>query len=470
MADISGYLQNIRNGARGEDVRDSIINALDKINKDNPSIIRPLNVTANGTYAGEGGVVYNPVTVNVPEGASQSLSLTDINITENGEFDPDDGQAYRKITVEVPQYVNEIMQEEKVIYLENGEDTYYAVNDGYDGYSIVHVMSGGGGGGGGATYYVDFLNADGSLLERVMDVPFGGGAVCHKPNPTSSGMRFVGWNPNPLNIRANTVCRPRFENIIYNPTQIQDTWADIAKKCHEDPDSYDIGMWKAMEFAEWRDAWNVTIPYAVVYMQLVAKGVDKIEGENGYANTTWIISNESPLRLYGNRAENIGPFTDNGTKYGWPGGRNRQRYQSDQFVTQIFPQDVIRYVKRVIKYSGVSVTGVYPVVFLKGYPSVDYFWAPSCYEALGGATDYPNAIGDSYSVGYNFAEDTGPVYDALFGSGDTMVNLQSHRVTNGYAWSTRTPTGEGISMGCVSNGAVSEAFEAREGFRLGFCI
>lgn len=177
MADISGYLQNIRNGARGEDVRDSIINALDKINKDNPAIIRPLNVTANGTYAGEGGIVYNPVTVNVPEGASQALSLTDINITENGEYSPDDGAAYRNITVEVPTYVNEIMTDEKVVYLEEGDKVYYALDDGYDGYSAVHVMSGGGGGGGGATYYVDFLNPDGTLSQRVTNVPFGGGAV-----------------------------------------------------------------------------------------------------------------------------------------------------------------------------------------------------------------------------------------------------------------------------------------------------
>ena len=109
MADISGLLTNIKNAARGEDVRDSIISALKKINQDNPADVQPLDVIANGTYTGKGGVVYNPVTVRVPEGASQALSLSDLKVTENGEYTPEDGEAFRKIIVEVPVNVSEII-------------------------------------------------------------------------------------------------------------------------------------------------------------------------------------------------------------------------------------------------------------------------------------------------------------------------------------------------------------------------
>lgn len=385
MADISGYLQNIRNGARGEDVRDSIINALDKINKDNPSIIRPLNVTANGTYAGEGGVVYNPVTVNVPEGASQALSLTDINITENGEYEPDDGAAYRNITVEVPTYVNEIMTDEKVIYLEEGDKVYYALDDGYDGYSAVHVMSGSGGGGGGATYYVDFMAADHTtLLERVTNVPFGGGAVYHKTLPTSSGMRFVGWSPNPLNVKANMVCFPRFENVIYDDTQILDDWITIAKNVRNNPDAYPIGSWKLLEFGAF--TYN-NINYSAglnVKMQLIAKGVDKLEGENGYASTTWM--SKTSFKMSQTNGDQIILFRPNIFDLFMTDFYNAL---NGNFMTQAFPQDLLTYIRRVIKTTArYGVKEGMPNTLYTDYPSVEGLFAPSTYEMLGHCTDY----------------------------------------------------------------------------------
>lgn len=385
MADISGYLQNIRNGARGEDVRDSIINALDKINKDNPSVIKPLNVTANGTYAGEGGIVYNPITVNVPEGASQALTLTDISITENGEYSPDEGAAYRTITVEVPQYLNEIMQEEKVLYLEEGEQTVHALADGYDGYAVVHVMSGGTGGGGGATYYVDFMASDHTtLLERVTNVPFGGGAVYHKTPPTASGMRFVGWSPNPLNVRANTVCFPRFENIIYDDTQILDDWVTIAKNVRNDPDAYPIGSWKLLEFGAFTfNSINYTAGLNVK-MQLIAKGVDKLEGENGYASTTWMSKTHFKMSQP-NGSQRI-EFSPN----------NFDLFMTDfynalngNFMTQAFPQDLLTYIRKVIKTTArYGVKEGLPDSLYTDYPSVEGLFTPSAYEMLGLCTDY----------------------------------------------------------------------------------
>lgn len=417
MADISGYLQNIRNGARGEDVRDSIINALDKINKDNPSIIRPLNVTANGTYAGEGGVVYNPVTVNVPEGASQALSLTDINITENGEYEPDDGCAYRNITVEVPQYVNEILQDFKVIeYDGSGDQKVYALDDGYDGYACVQVIAGGGGGGGGQTFKVDFMSADGgTLLEEVAGVPYGGGAVYHKPTPTSPGMRFVGWSPNPLKVTSNMVCRARFENAVYDPTQITDDWVTIAKNCEADPDHYNIGQWKVLEltgydggqafpYELWDDVTKTAFreasgagsggvidgPNTRLYMQLVAKGVDRNEGENGYANTTWVCKFPACIRLVQNgQAHLTGLQFKAGNDFthpnSWP-ENPAKGFLSGQFTTELFPKELIRYIKRVIKYTSTydhTEAGMYD----QNLKTIDWFFPLSAREIMGNVPD-----------------------------------------------------------------------------------
>lgn len=403
MADISGYLQNIRNGARGEDVRDSIINALDKINKDNPSVIKPLNVTANGTYAGEGGIVYNPVTVNVPEGASQALTLTDISITENGEYSPDEGAAYRTITVEVPQYLNEIMQEEKVLYLEEGEQTVHALADGYDGYAVVHVKSGGSGDGGRTTYTVSFMDVDGTtLLQAKTNVPFGGGATYTGPQPEASGMRFVGWSPNPLNVKSNMVCVPRFENLTWASDQIVDDWVTIAKKVQENPDAYPIGSWKLLEIPAHRivnlRGSSIEVPITYYKMRLIAKQVDQLEGENGYANTTWLSKNV----LYTNSlmcSFQYGlPGEDN--ILGWPhmpnsgGGQSYitvRGYLQNQF-TLAFPQNLAKYIKRVVKASRTAIqdgSGCFD-----DYSSIDWFWIPSGRE-----------LGSSASC-----ETTGPVY------------------------------------------------------------
>lgn len=467
MADISGYLQNIRNGARGEDVRDSIINALDKINKDNPSVVKPLNVTANGTYAGEGGVVYNPVTVNVPEGASQALGLVDLKVTENGEFEPDEGQAYRSVTVEVPEYVNEIMQDVKVIeYAGDDQAITYAYDDGYDGYAAVQVIAAGGGGGSLATFRVKFMSADGgTLLEEAVGVPYGGGAVYHKPTPTSPGMRFVGWSPNPINVKSDMVCKARFENAApYDPNQILDDWVTIAKNCEADPDAYNIGQWKILELtgynegqpfpiSEWdsntREAlsgnydntWYIDGPNTRLYMELVAKGVDAIEGENGYANTTWMVKMPSAIRLVRPQyatVENHGLNNKVGNNFtmpnSWPESPARA-FLRGQFTSELFPKELIKYIKRVIKYTS-TYDHVSAGMYDRNMHTIEWFFIPSAKEFLGGVDGitFDSAI-----------ELEGPSYYSNFTEADfktkwaTAYNT-AYQYYGGQPGGTQTPT------------------------------
>ena len=407
MADISGLLTNIKNAARGEDVRDSIISALKKINQDNPAHETSALFTANDTYTALQGEVWTEVTVNVPNGETINLSLSDLRITENGEYEPEEGQAFRKITVEVPQQSMELMPI-KTIYLEEGAKDYFALDDGYDGYAQVSVVSGGGGGS-AATYYVDFMAADHTtLLERVTNVPFGGGAVYHKTLPTSSGMRFVGWSPNPLNVKANMVCFPRFENVIYDDTQILDDWVTIAKNVRNNPDAYPIGSWKLLEFGAF--TYN-NINYSAglnVKMQLIAKGVDELEGENGYASTTWM--SKTSFKMSQPNGDQVILFRPNIFDLFMTDFYNAL---NGNFMTQAFPQDLLTYIRRVIKTTvRYGVKEGMPDTLYTDYPSVEGLFAPSTYEMLGHCTDYAdyflsggqyanNAIGETGGLCYD---------------------------------------------------------------------
>ena len=416
MALIDGYLTAIKNADRGEDVRDTIINCLKKINDDNPSTIKPLNVTANGTYTGSGGIVYNPVTVNVPEGTSNAISLESIKITENGDYEPDDGKAYSSITVDVPLEEMEIMDE--LVVTANGE--YEALLDGYDGYGkvTVNVQSGGTG-----TYTVTFVSSDGSTVYgEVVGVPAGGGATYYGTTPTSSGMRFIGWSPNPTNIQKDTTCYARFENITYDDSQITDDWITIAKNVRNDPDYYSIGQWKLLELNELlvanqtdvtklctgnssdgRDFGSNGVNDLYLKMRLIAKGVDPLEGENGYAPTTWMSMNAIPPLYYY-------PSGDAATWTGhscWLYTQFRAFLQG-QFTTVCFPQTLLPYVRRVIKYSKLR---EYTSIIGTAYPSIEWFWIPSLREMYGNASD-ASTVTPTYMISIAAdMETTGPVYD-----------------------------------------------------------
>lgn len=158
------------------------------------------------------------------------------------------------------------------------DGTYYASDDDVDAYDQVIVAVRGG----LRPHTVTFLDQDEeTVLEVIRDVPWGGGATYHGPIPSTSGMRFVGWTPNPVYVTEDLWCKPRFENVIYHPDQIQDDWVTIARKCEQDVNYYPTGSWKLMEFTPYNNISPVSVK-----MQLVAKRTDPMEGENGYANTT----------------------------------------------------------------------------------------------------------------------------------------------------------------------------------------
>lgn len=404
MADISGYLKNIREASRGEDVRDTIIKALDTINRDNPITLEPLNVTANGTYGASAGRGYSRVTVQVPEGATNSITLNDTKITENGTFKPDEGEAFSSVVVEVPQYVNEIMQETKEIVYE-GDQTYVALRDGYDGYSAIHIIdpTSGGPGGGGATFTVTFQMPDGTHIQTKTGVPFGGGATVDGPLPTSPGMRFVGWNPNPINVKTNMVCKAVFKDLTWFPNEITDDWATIAKKCNDDPDAYQIGQFKGMEIGAAGDR------YSYIRFQLVGKRCDEMEGGVGYANTSWLAMDQLN---YSKSMVRDSSQPNDGIRWEISGMRVEVM---QGWVTQHFPQEVLPYIKRVIKYSSSNKNDVVQ----RDYATVDWFWIPSMKE-LGIQTYSDTGDGDVEKGNTYVYETKGPTYDCFAYNSQTM--------------------------------------------------
>ncbi len=265
MANISSYLNTIRTAASGESVRTAIVNCLNAINRDNPVTVQGKTITANGTYTAEGGIAFNPVTVQVPTGGSDSYNFQDIKITENGEYQAEEENTYfDKVTVAVPQFANDLMEERKIT--KNGE--YEALLDGYDGYAKVIVDVSGID---TDTFTCTFVDENGTPLRIVPNIPSGGWCSDNGLRPASAtGLPFQGWNPAPNDIRYNIICRPTY----YEPQQavgeITDDWATIVANKGE---PYPIGAYK-------------TLPINITGYEMLLPSPDSyiVGGQEGFPN------------------------------------------------------------------------------------------------------------------------------------------------------------------------------------------
>ena len=303
----------------------------------------------------------------IPEDeAVDYVDLKDHTFRQAGTFNPSqfNCDGFRQVKIDIPADVKE-----KTITA-NGE--YNAGDDNVLGYSKVTVAVPGGGGGGPFT--VRFFDVDRETLLETTQVEWGGGAVYHGATPTMNGMRFVGWNPSSYGIMADTNCYPAFENMVYSADQINDDWVTIARNCRADANYYETGKWKMLELQDG----------GLLRMQLVGKGVDAVEGHDGYANTTWLSMDLVP------------------TKYNWMAGTDAvptngwaecslKAYLDTDFLNNSFPQELKPYLRNVIKYSKTPVSN--------DYPSVNLLWIPSMKEI---------------SNGY---ETLGTYYDVAFGGG-----------------------------------------------------
>lgn len=393
----------------------------------------------------------------IPEDeAADYCTFKKITLRQNGTVKAEDNacDGFSEVTVDIASDLKE-----KIIR-ENGE--YIAADDNCAGYSKVTVNVAGGGAG-SEQHTVIFYAADRTTILEKATAEDGGGAIYHGVTPTASGMRFVGWSPAPVNVRADMNCYPRFENLSYDPTQILDDWITIAQKVRQNPDAYNIGQWKLLELAAF-DADGTTIPACAIKMQLAGKNVDPLDGENGYAPTSWVMSNDSPQMGFFANVLARDTSTETVT---WEYSQMRLLLQTT-FSGQAFPQDLLNYVRKVIKPSVAWINGQVQT----DYPTVDWFWQPSIHEILGGATDYNSFI--LGQQGNNRGELTGAVYD-IFGKDDTVANLATYRqcvfqyLTRSVAW--RPGVGRVEPWWINTDGSVNNQIATYSTqLRLGFCL
>lgn len=168
-------------------------------------------------------------------------------------------------------------------------------------------------------------------------------------------------------------------------------------------------VWKLLELGEFVDENNYwessnygkpTYLARQVQMKLVAKGVDPLEGENGYAPTTWraqsifyhveytnsdgsISSQNFPMSI---ESKNASVF------WGWKESSIRLLLNGS-FYAKAIPAELRPYLRRVIKYSTSFVLGN----MNNAYPTIDWVWISSVKELEGGWADFKEAKGYCYS-------------------------------------------------------------------------
>ena len=397
MADISGYLNNIRSAESGETVRDSIIQCLNKINNDNPNKTKPLNVTANGTYTSETGYSYNPVTVNVPAGGSSNYTFEELEVTENGEYEPEeDNTMYKKVTVNVPQLANDLAPDGYTI-TQNGE--YDPLLDGYDGYGkiIVNVNEATGDG----PFTVEFYDKDVSdptgTVMQTQTVNKNGSASFDPRNgyPTSPiGQVFMGWNPEPVNVTRDLKCYPRFGDQTVAVGEIPDSWEVI---CSKGGAGYPIGSFKSLAYGATFDG-SELIPYfpnagigendKYVYNTITLM-VKVADGEDG-STSSWLgVANTNSLtKSSGSGPSSIVLWTPQYWDNDWYSMGNqylRGFYNGAYFnhMSDIFKQ----HIKAVTKYTVKT-----DIV----YPTSDKIWIPSAKEIFLDGVTYGEPQGERY--------------------------------------------------------------------------
>ena len=480
MANISSYLNTIRTAASGESVRTAIVNCLNAINRDNPVTVQGKTITANGTYTAEGGIAFNPVTVQVPTGGPDSYKFQDIKITENGEYQAEEENTYYdKVTVAVPQFANDLMEERKIT--KNGE--YEALLDGYDGYAKVVVDVSGID---TDTFTCAFVDENGTPLRIVPNIPSGGWCSDNGLRPASAtGKPFQGWNPAPNNIRYNIICRPTY----YEPQQavgeITDDWATIVANKGE---PYPIGAYKTLPLIitgnevisvnpeshfEPGDG-TIVAPIAASITQPIMM---KVANGEDMSTSSWISVAACVPNFHGSifqRGEKMDPYfwdsfswgdgigrhhqdylisDEVGKRFGWPTCAMRQ-YLNNDFLASI-PYYIRQALVPVIKKTGTLYVDGGGVVHADNYTeTLDTVWVPSIREM---GNDPTNVNGAWDGIIYSDMQtmiNTYGLYPNLWGLDDiTCRDVCGSRVYDEVTYTYKGHTYHGIShMGIASYG------------------
>lgn len=134
-------------------------------------------------------------------------------------------------------------------------------------------------------YYTVYFKNDGTTLQTVPNVPYGGSATYTGSTPVKSGVSnpddypFTGWNPSPTNIQGNTTCIAQFSSPL-EIAEITDDWDTIIANINNGTyaTKYSVGNYKPLDLGS----------EGTVNMQIVAKDTDVLADGSGTAHTSWI--------------------------------------------------------------------------------------------------------------------------------------------------------------------------------------
>lgn len=281
---------------------------------------------------------------------------------------PDDGyDSMEEVTVNAKLGTKEVTPT-------SADQTFVAASEDLLGYSSFVVKAGsgsGGAGGGDGPFTVTFQDANGNVLYTAKNVPKHGYATFVGQTPTNDGQLYVGWNPLPSNIVADTVCKPIMMSTNDYPTNPQEladfTWDQIVASINAGQQTLVPGMFKTIDLGT----------FGIIRMMFIGYGLDV------GAATTWVSMDLTAQDSTWNAANN----TD--------GGWEKSHIRNDVMPTylQALPAalQADTGIKEVTKYSRSydAANSLYP----QNAVTQDRLWIPSQREIFGG-TNYETAGND----------------------------------------------------------------------------
>lgn len=258
MANIDAELDVILKAERGDEVRNAIAAAIQKISADREYKPKTLNIGDSDNHKTLKGGPWDKVVVDISGSGGASIDLDYFGVVDaNGYYDlwntgwadrfP--GHGWNGFHVDVPQHDANLTVKE---ITENG--VYDPLTEGYDGYSKV-VVSVPNAAGSGDLLTVSFYN--GNLFLSSTQVAYGGQAVYTGETPVGD-TPFIGWNPDPSRVLSNMRCEAVFAGGLGGT--ISDDWVTIAKNCQAGlaQSKYPIGSSKELVYYLYG---NTAIPY-----------------------------------------------------------------------------------------------------------------------------------------------------------------------------------------------------------------
>lgn len=341
---------------------------------------------------------------------------------------PDDGyDSMEEVTVNAKLGTKEVTPT-------SADQTFVAASEDLLGYSSFVVKAGsgsGGAGGGDGPFTVTFQDANGNVLYTAKNVPKHGYATFVGQTPTNDGQLYVGWNPLPSNIVADTVCKPIMMSTNDYPTNPQEltdfTWDQIVASINAGQQTLVPGMFKTIDLGT----------FGIIRMMFIGYGLDV------GAATTWVSMDLTAQYSTWN--------TDDNTDGGWEKSHIRNDVMPTYLQALPAALQADTGIKEVTKYS--RSYDAANKLYSQNAVTQDRLWIPSQREIFGG-TDCETAGND---------------YTGIFKDSASRI-LKKYQGKSSYWW-LRSVNDSSYAR-AVSYGGYEYYYNASSsnGVVLGFCI